>query len=123
MKPAAQAGFTAVELLITLFIAAAFLAVGYQLYGVIIKDSGEARDRARASNISYQQLRKIAATTNPCIGRTMTQDVPDETLPNVSMVTVVNCSHAGLRSLSKVTVTVSYGSPRKEIVHALLVSN
>ena len=46
-----QSGFTAVELLITLFIAVAFIATGYQLYTAILKDSAETRNQANASNI------------------------------------------------------------------------
>lgn len=60
-------GFTAVELLITLFIAAAFLTSGYQLYSLIIKDGGETRMQARASNIAYDYLQRYKANvTNPC---------------------------------------------------------
>jgi len=46
-----QAGFSAVELLITLFVAAAFLVAGYSLYNVVIKDGGErVRNHAPATS-------------------------------------------------------------------------
>jgi Tfp pilus assembly protein PilV len=52
------AGFSTVELLITLFVAAVFLAAGYQLYLVTVRDSGDVRQRARASAIAYDYLRR-----------------------------------------------------------------
>jgi prepilin-type N-terminal cleavage/methylation domain-containing protein len=62
-----QAGFSAVELLITLFIAAAFVATGYQLYSVIIQDGEAAREQAKASNIAYDNLRRYSPqATSPC---------------------------------------------------------
>lgn len=45
-----QSGFSAVELLITLFVAAAFIATGYQLYYAVIEASGETRSRALVHN-------------------------------------------------------------------------
>jgi len=51
-------GFSAVELLITLFIAATFLVAGFQLYSTIIKDSGSIRLTVRASNVAYNYLQK-----------------------------------------------------------------
>ena len=37
------AGFTAVELLVTLFVAAAFLLAGYQLFNFVIRDGSKNR--------------------------------------------------------------------------------
>ena len=58
-----QAGFSAVELLITLFIAVAFIGAGYQLYAIIIKDGSEASLRAKANTIAYENLRTYSAKT------------------------------------------------------------
>jgi prepilin-type N-terminal cleavage/methylation domain-containing protein len=72
-----QSGFTAVELLITLFVAAAFLVAGYQLYNVIIKDSGNTRAQARASNVAYDYMRRYSpSATNPCTAQTPLTDAP-----------------------------------------------
>ena len=62
-----DSGFTAVELLITLFVAAAFLVSGYQLYALIIKDGGQTRSDARASNVAYDYMRRYSlSATSPC---------------------------------------------------------
>ena len=67
-KIAAQNGFTVVELLITLFIAAAFLVSGYQLFNLIIKDGGQTRAESRASNVAYDYLRKYSSSAVfPCV--------------------------------------------------------
>ncbi|MDN5819811.1 MAG: prepilin-type N-terminal cleavage/methylation domain-containing protein [bacterium] len=50
-------GFTAVELLITLFVAALFITSGYQLYAITTADSADIRERSLASNIGYKFLR------------------------------------------------------------------
>ena len=62
-----QSGFTAVELLITLFVAAAFIVAGYQLFNIVMKDGGETRAESRAGNVAYDYLRRYTdAATNPC---------------------------------------------------------
>lgn len=56
MKNVRQQGFSAIELLITLFIAAVFLSAGYQLWGYVNKAGEESDQFAKASNISYDYL-------------------------------------------------------------------
>ena len=53
MKKNINQGFTTIELLVTLFIAAAFLASGYQLYSVILQDGGDARAQASCRMINF----------------------------------------------------------------------
>lgn len=57
-------GFTAVELLITLFVAALFIISGYQLYAVATADSADIRERSLASNIGYKYLRIAEAKSS-----------------------------------------------------------
>ncbi len=77
MTDSKQSGFTAIELLITLLIAAAFLVTGYQLYAVIIKDGGNTRAQARASNVAYDYLRRYSSTiTSPCTASTPLNNAP-----------------------------------------------
>ena len=45
-------GFTAVELLITLFVASIFLFTGYQLYAQVIRDGQEAANLSEMSNVT-----------------------------------------------------------------------
>lgn len=121
-----QTGFSAVELLITLFIAVAFIGTGYQLYSIIINDGGAARMRARASNIAYDNLRRYTPqATNPCsvFTPTPTPTIPANTLANATITVTVSCPYTTAVSVTKVQVSVRYGSPQQEVVHALFVTN
>lgn len=127
MKRTTEQGFSAVELLITLFIAVAFIATGYQLYSIIIKDGGEARARARASNIAYDNLRRYTPkATNPCtvFPPSPTPSIPSGSgLSNASITVTYSCPYGPTVATSKVTVSVKYGSPQQEVVHATYVTN
>lgn len=126
-QPRLEAGFTAVELLITLFIAAAFIGTAYQLYSIVIDDSGSARTRAQASNIAYTALRRYAPdATNPCSAITA---APPPTIPansglsSPSISVTYSCPYGTSSATTKVQVSVKYGSPQQEVVHALYVAN
>jgi prepilin-type N-terminal cleavage/methylation domain-containing protein len=123
MTHVAQSGFTAVELLITLFIGVAFIGAGYQLYGVAVKDGSDVRMRAQASSIAYSQLRTSAAgVSNPCATSTTTIPVLASTgLINASMTAAISCPYGATSPVSTVTVTLSYGtdSPQKQVSHAI----
>lgn len=63
-----EAGFTAVELLITLFIASVFLFAGYQLYNQVTIDGKLAENVAKLSNITYEKAQtkgSEVAVSNP----------------------------------------------------------
>lgn len=122
-----QSGFSAIELLITLFIAAAFLATGYQLYSIVLKSSVTSRSRALASNIAYDALRRYSAqATNPCSTVTPT---PLPTIPtgsgitNAAITVTFSCPYGVTSPTSKIQVTVTYGTSGGEVDHALLVTN
>jgi len=119
-----QAGFTAVELLITLFVAAAFLVSGYQLYNLIIKDGGQTRAEARASNVAYDYMRRYSTSAvNPCLTDTPV-DNADITITGLSAVTVnvaITCPYDNTTSVSKIEVTVLYNNPQQTVVYATYV--
>lgn len=120
-----EAGFSAVELLITLFIAAAFLATAYQLYTIIIEDGGNVRTQAKASNIAYDFLRRYTPNaTNPCTQSTLNPAIASGSLPSPSSATVnITCPGTlGTNTVSKVQVTILYGSPAKQVIHAIFVT-
>lgn len=123
----AQSGFSAVELLITLFVAVAFMGTAYQLYTVIIQNGGETRGRARASNIAYDNLRRyIPQATNPCSVVTPSPSPsipPNSSLSNASITVTFSCPYGTTLGLSKVQVSVKYGSPEQEVIHATYVNN
>ena len=116
-----NSGFTAVELLITLFIAAAFLMSGYQLYGLIIKDSGDVRATANASNKANEYLQTYKTyATNPCSNTipSLPTDlsVPITNLTNTTLTVAITCPYGtATPSISKITVTLKYGKPQKTI--------
>jgi Tfp pilus assembly protein PilV len=122
-----QSGFSAVELLITLFIAAAFIATCYQLYAIIIKTGGETRSRAKASNIAYDAIRRYAnQATNPCttVTPTPTPSIPSGSgLPAASITVTITCPYGIGTTTGKIRVSVKYGTPQEEVVHALFVTN
>lgn len=126
MKHSYESGFSAVELLITLFVAVAFIATGYQLYSIIINDGGEARARAKASNIAYDNLRRYTPqATDPC---TVFTPTPAPSIPagsglsNATITVTISCPYTTALNLTKVEVSVKYGSPQKEVVHAIYVN-
>lgn len=128
MTTSRQAGFSAAELLISLFIAAAFAATGYQLYSAVIQDSGDSGFRASASNIAYNALRQYAPQAkNPCasVNESPTATIPpSSSLPPPTAIAVdFSCPYGLGSSIAKITATVTYGSPQEKVVHALYVSN
>lgn len=127
VRHTASSGFSAVELLITLFIAAAFVATGYQLYSVVIQNSENAREQASASNIAYNALRQYAPqATNPCtvVTPTPAPSMPTgNNLPNPSITVTISCPYGLASGVSKITATVNYGNPQVGVVHALFVTN
>jgi prepilin-type N-terminal cleavage/methylation domain-containing protein len=119
-----QSGFTAVELLITLFVAAAFLVAGYQLYNVIIKDSGNTRAQARASNVAYDYVRRYSpSATNPCTTLTPLNNAPISVtgIGNVTVTVLITCPYTAVTNVSKVTVTLNYNNPVQTVIFGTYV--
>lgn len=121
-----QKGFSAVELLITLFIAATFVAAGYQLYSVVIKNGGETRARAKASNIAYENLRRYSQdAVAPCANviPTPTPTIPsDSGLSNTILAVTISCPYGVGTAVTKVNVSLKYGNPQQEVVHAIYIT-
>ena len=124
--PRQQSGFTAVELLITLFVAAAFLIAAYSLFNLVIKDGGSTRGESRAANVAYDYMRRYAAssTTIPCTASTPLTSAPltVDGLQNVTINVTVSCFPNGVSSLSKVQVSLKYNAPPQTVTYATYVS-
>jgi prepilin-type N-terminal cleavage/methylation domain-containing protein len=56
--PRRTSGFTAVELLITLFVAAAFLIAAYQLFNLVVKDGGLNRAPPTSPTTIYVNMQR-----------------------------------------------------------------
>lgn len=121
-RQTSRGGFTAVEVLITLFIIGFILASGYQAYALVTNDAGNTRNHAEASNIAYENLRRIQGVVgNPCTTSTSSVDFPPwSTLPEPrSIEAAIACPYGTADPVSLVTVTVSYGSTNEKVVHAV----
>jgi Tfp pilus assembly protein PilV len=59
-------GFSSVELLITLFVAVAFLATGYQIYIAVAKNSAQSQYRSSADSIAKDYLNRVSSVRIPC---------------------------------------------------------
>ena len=122
-----QFGFTAVELLITLFVAAGFLIASYQLYNLIIKDGGSTRSESRAANVAYDYLRQYSAsaTTIPCTASTPLNNAPIsvESLTNVKITVAVVCLPDAPSSVSRVDVSITYNVPTQTLKYSTLTSS
>lgn len=125
MATVSSDGFTAVELLITLFVAVAFIATAYQLYSAVLADSGEARFRAKASNIAYAELRRRSDDSVPgCTPLAETGfhiDKATSGLEEPEGKVLIECR---ANNLTYVKTRVIYGraSERKEVQHAIFVA-
>ena len=122
-----QSGFSAVELLITLIIAAIFLIAGYQLYALVTKDSGESRTLANANNVASQYLQKYKSNstliTDPCTANAnalaTTGETAAVTIAGSASSTVqvaIDCPYTANTSISRIKTTITYGNPTKTII-------
>ncbi|QQR50782.1 hypothetical protein IPF89_03250 [Candidatus Saccharibacteria bacterium] len=99
-------------------VASVFLFAFYQLYSVVINDAGASRNRAKASNAAYEQVRKAGyQTSRPCVAVASSNvSIPsDLSLPApATMTSAIDCPY-GASGVSRITVTVTYGSPRRQL--------
>lgn len=128
-KRHASEGFSAVELLITLFIAAIFIISGYQLWSEV-QTSGAASDQlARASNAGYEYLRRYTSQPQTCAVSTPVNNVALSVsgLPGATVTVNITCPY-GVSSTTPavklITSTVTYGSTgnQQSVSHAVYVN-
>jgi Tfp pilus assembly protein PilE len=124
-----KGGFTTVELLVTLFIAAMMVMSGYQLYTAVNQRSGRVRAAAEASNLAYSRLRQnsdYVAVTNNCVAQAETgassSTVTGTTLPGDVTVIIRRCKPFADSDITRVTALVRYDTPVKEVAHAVYVA-
>jgi len=132
-----ERGFTAVELLITLFIAAIFLFAGYQLYTQVMKDGSNADRTAELSSAAYERMRKKAvevtsAYPSGCAAGSEGTTTTTETVPGlgsgITFKVTVDCPYSttpgSLTDIFLIKVEASYidaGKTRK-VEHATFAS-
>ena len=125
-------GFTIVELMVTLFVAALFALSGWQLYSVVTARSAEARQYSEASNIAYSVLRSwewnasVYQASSACSSAVTPVAVlpapPTGSLEGAS-VTISRCNPISGVSINRVIVTVTYGPEMTEVSHGMFISN
>ncbi len=119
-----QSGFTAVELLITLFVAAAFLIAGYQLFNFVLKDGGDTRAQSRASNVAYDYMRRYSdSASNPCSPSTPItgQSISVDGLANATITITITCPESDAPTISKVNAIITYNMPQQTLQYATFV--
>ena len=117
-----QQGFSTVELLISLFIAAAFISTGFQLFSAVTKDSNEARLRSKAASLANDYLQKNTSLAPvPCEVRSQTTNasIPTADLPQATYDVNFLCPYGTTAKTTRTVVTVKYGNPQ-ETVQAVL---
>lgn len=113
-----QAGFTAVELLITMIIGAMFLFAGYQLYSQVTRDGTSANRTAILSNKVTEKMRKHAANqTLTCTSTVAPETVTEPTIGSVTYTTTISCPNPSLPTLRLIRVKATYDT-NKEVTHA-----
>lgn len=114
-----QAGFTAVELLITLLIASMFLFSGYQLYTQVNRDGSDANKAARVSSLVSEKVRATIASSTATCGASIPNETKTETgVGSVTYVTSVTCPNPDTPTMRLVKVTATYDNPTKTLEHA-----
>lgn len=108
-------GFTAVELLITLFIAAIFLFAGYAMYTTVTTYSANSRHRAQADRIAYDYLQRYQATvattcapSTPVDSASLASDPNAVGLYNPTITVTLKCPLTGVSSVTELTARVTY---------------
>ena len=123
-------GFSAVELLITLFIGATFLLAGYQLFIYSLRANADARLMAQVSNEAYSHLREHAAEAagSECSAGTPANNqlLTIDDVNNPRLTVTITCpygSGAGSDAVSRVTARITYAAPTgtQEVAHAIFV--
>lgn len=131
-----EQGFTAIELLITLFVAAIFLFAGYQLYTQVIKDGSNADRNAELSSAAYERMRKTALSASaaaPTGCAASSESVTTTTEPvtgigNVTFKVTVDCPYSttpgNLTDIFLIKVEASYndGGTTRKVEHATFAS-
>ena len=124
-----KGGFTTVELLVTLFIAAMMVMSGYQLYTAVNQRGGRTRAMAEASNLAYSHLRQNTthvSVANSCTSAPNTGAVETvlegTTLPGEPKVTIYRCKPFSDNDITRVMAVVRYDSPVRKVAHAVYVA-
>lgn len=126
-----QSGFTIVELLTSIIVAAVFVGIFYQMYVILVGVNANARNLSQASNIAYANMRKYptAASTGLTCSASSTSlinSTSNTTYPELGPITEnVTASFpygcTAIYDVIKLVSTVTYGNNYK-VSHATFVN-
>lgn len=135
MRAREQAGFTIVELVVTLFVATLLIIAGYNLYGIVTKNAAEARRMSEASSIAYDILRTRAASTSTlnCPANDMAEQTTDSSdrqkaakLPDGQLKVYCGIPHDYMQRLGGglvlLKVQIAYEGSKRKVEHAIYVA-
>lgn len=125
-----QTGFTIVELIVTIIVAALFLAMFYQLYTILAQINSNARRDAQASDLAFSNLRRYTTASSTglsCPGAspltplsTTGVDSNYSSLGSVTETTTVSCANTTDTVL--VVSEVIYNSGQSKASYATYVN-
>ncbi len=124
-RTTSESGFSAVELLVTLFVAAAFLIAGYQMYSVVIQDGGQTRAEAKAANVAYDYLRRYSpSAAAPCVASTPknNETISIDGLSAAKLTVKITCPNSATPAMSKIEATITYNTPQRTVRYATYVA-
>ncbi|MBC7512471.1 type II secretion system protein [Candidatus Saccharibacteria bacterium] len=106
-----QAGFSAIELLITLIVASMFLFSGYQIYRQVVRDGADANRVAILSNKVNeklgQQIKNSALTCTSTVPSEL--NVPEPGIGPVSYTYIISCPNpTNVPTMKLIKVQASY---------------
>jgi len=117
-----QDGFTIIELLVTLFVAGILLMAGFQLFTVALKSSAASSQQATISDVAYNYLQQYGAMAQancPALGAyplgTNGTTVSVAGVQKVNVTVTVDCGSLSTNDLSRVNVTLTYGTPAQTL--------
>lgn len=120
-----RGGFTSIELLVTLFIAAMALATGYQLYVSVMREDADTRAQALVSQAAARATKEYPASIiAPCTPSTpaSNQALTISGVENPRLTVTVTCPSALPQKMSRITATITYGTPIKTVTHGTYIT-
>lgn len=119
-------GFSLVEALVAILLSLFILITGNQVFSAVNNSSGSSRNKAKASNAAYEILRETQySVSSPCSASSSTSSSWTQlsSLPNASATKTISCPFPSTnQDVSKVSVTISYGTNERSVTRAIFVT-
>ncbi len=128
-----QSGFTVVELLVTIIVAALFVSVFYNMFLILVGVNSNARNVSQASDLAYSNMRRYptaASTALTCSGSStslLNTTGTDSDYPELGTITeTVTASYpygcAAVYDVIKLVSVVTYGTNSTKVSYATYVN-